>query len=99
MTEYVYKLKNGKVISVYADEKGNISITKDALEMMINSWNDGYQKGFQEGYNRALEDFKEYLLRHKHLVREFETGYKYEAVKIEFITDTNSLFLKELNSK
>lgn len=53
----------------------------------------------KECYNQALEDFKEYLLRHKHLVREFETGHIYEAVKIEFITDTNSLFLKELNSK
>lgn len=51
MTEYVYKLKNGKVISAYADEKGNVSITKEALEIMANSWNDGYQKGFMDGVN------------------------------------------------
>lgn len=45
MTEYVYKLKNGKLISAYADEKGNISITREALEILVNSWNDGYEKG------------------------------------------------------
>lgn len=45
MTEYAYKLKNGKIVSAYADEKGNISITKETLEIMANSWNDGYQKG------------------------------------------------------
>lgn len=45
-------------------------------------------------YNKALDDFKEYLLSHKKLVREFETNYVYESVKIEFISDTNAEELK-----
>lgn len=55
MTEFVYKLKNGKVISAYADEKGNISITKEALEIMANGWNDGYQQGRAD----AIAEFKD----------------------------------------
>lgn len=49
MTEHVYKLKTGKVISAYEDEKGNISITKEAFEKMVNGWDAGYQKGFMDG--------------------------------------------------
>ena len=56
MTEYVYKLKNGKLVSAYADEKGNISITKEALEIMVNSWNVGYQKGFSDGCLKGRAD-------------------------------------------
>ena len=56
MTEYVYKLKNGKIVSAYADEKGNISITKEALEIMANSWNDGYQKGYSDGNLKGRAD-------------------------------------------
>lgn len=52
-------------------------------------------KAYKQGRQDAIEDFKKYLLRHKHLVSEYETNYKYEAVKIEFITDTNDLFLAE----
>lgn len=55
MTEHVYRLKNGQVISAYADEKGNISITKEALEIMIDSWNEGYKKG----RNDAIDEFTE----------------------------------------
>lgn len=40
-------------------------------------------------YNRAIDDFKEYLLKHKKTVREIETKYIYEAVKLEFISDAN----------
>ena len=58
MTEYVYKLKNGKLVSAYADEKGNITMTKEALEIMTNSWNDGYQKGFQDGVDNTTEKAK-----------------------------------------
>lgn len=43
----------------------------------------------------AIKEFKEYLLKHKHLVREFETNHLYEAVKIEFIKNTDDLFSKE----
>lgn len=53
MTEHVYKLKNGQVISAYADEKGNISITKEALEIMIDSWNEGYKKGRNDAVDNS----------------------------------------------
>lgn len=58
MTEYVYKLKNGKLVSAYADEKGNISISKEALEIMVNSWNEGYQKGQQYLLKDVLKKLK-----------------------------------------
>lgn len=57
MTEYVYKLENGKIISAYADEKGNMTITKEALEIMVNSWNDAYQQGRAD----TIEEVKEKL--------------------------------------
>lgn len=61
VTEYVYKLKNGKVISAYADEKGNISINKESLEIMVNSWNDIYEKGRADAIDE-LSDLIDRLL-------------------------------------
>lgn len=70
MTEYVYKLKNGKVISAYADERGNISITKEALEIMANGWNDGYQQGRADQKKEDNEFFN------------FESAWELEKQKI-----------------
>lgn len=71
MTEYVYKLKNGKVVSAYADEKGNISITKEALEIMVNSWNVGYQKGYSDGCLKSRTDaIKEFAEAYKNFMNE-----------------------------
>ena len=85
MTEYVYKLKNGKLVSAYADEKGNIAITKEALEIMTNSWDDGYQKGYSDGCIKgraeAIEECINDLIREHEIwinlgVREYASGVR-----------------------
>lgn len=67
------------------------AISEISREMRLLYGNE-YEKKIRED---AIEEFKKYLLSHKKLIREFETNHVYEAVKIEFITDTYMEQLKE----
>lgn len=96
MTEYVYKLKNGKVVSAYADENGNMTITKEALEIIANSWNDGYQKGFQDGVDITTEKAQKSNWFKEEHIEDFIDFINENGTNQE-ITDDNDLrdFLQE----
>lgn len=78
MTECVYKLKNGKVISTYADEKGNILMTKEAFEIMSKSWKDGYQQGRADAIDEVLK-----LPKHNHY--DNYNDLMYQSIRVEDI--------------
>ena len=54
-----YKLKNGKKVNAYVNDDGYIEITEETLEIMVNGWNEGYQKArkeFIKEIRRVVED-------------------------------------------
>lgn len=60
---------------------------------------DVFKQALADERAKVIDEVKQYLLKHKKTVKEFETKHIYDAVKVEWIIDLNEGELEWLNSE